>query len=125
MNDIMEALYTFWNQFGIPAYSDDMVPDDAKLPYIRYSVVRPSAMSASILTAYNFHEKRLMGNVERIDIAGKIAEAIPEKGVKIPMGDGSFIALYRNTDFQNLYKDPEDFNVVGIRTSVEVHFYSM
>lgn len=125
MSGMMKALYAFWNQFGIPAYAEDMVPEDAKLPYIRYSVVRPSAMDVGILTAHNYHEKRLMGNVERVEMAGKIADAIPEKGVKIQMDDGGFITLYRNSDFQTLYQDPEDFNVIGVRTSVEVHFYSM
>ena len=125
MIDIMEALLAFWNQFGVPAYAEDMVPDDAKLPYIRYSVVRPSAMDVCILTAYNYHEKRLMGNVERVEMAGKIADAIPEKGVKIHMYDGGFITLYRISDFQALYRAPEDFNVIGVRTSVEVRFFSM
>mgnify|MGYP006923379776 FL=1 len=125
MIDIMEALLAFWNQFGVPAYAEDMVPDGAKLPYIRYSVAKAPAMDATIMTAYNYHNARLMGNVERARLAEQIAEAIPEKGVKLPMDNGGFLVLYRNRDFQTPYKGSEDLNVIGVRTSVEVRFYSM
>lgn len=125
MMDIMDALYTFWSQFGIPAYAEDVVPEGARLPYIRYSAVKGPAMDTSLITAYNYHSEKLMGNVERLELAKTIAEAIPEKGVKLPLDHGGFIVLYRNSDFQTLYQDPEDLDVIGVRTSVEVHFYSM
>lgn len=125
MSEIMAALYAFWSQFGIPAYAEDMVPDTATLPYIRYTVVKSPAMGTTLLTAFNYHSKRLMGNVERAEMADQIAAAIPERGVKIPLENGGFLVMYRNSDFQTPYQDPEDLDVIGVRTSVEVHFYSM
>lgn len=125
MTDIMDALYAFWSQFGIPAYAEDMVPDTATVPYIRYTVSKSPALDVSYLTAFSYHSRRLMGNVERAEMAGRIADAIPRKGVRIPLEHGGFLMLYRNTDFQTLYQDPEDLDVIGIRTSVEVHFYAM
>ena len=125
MNDIMAALYAFWNQFGIPAYAEDMVPENATVPYIRYTVSKAPAMDVSYLTAFNYHSRRLMGNVERAEMSDRIAKAIPQGGVRIPLDKGGFLMLYRNTDFQTPYQDPEDLDVIGIRTSVEVHFYAM
>ena len=125
MTDIMAALYAFWSQFGIPAYAEDMVPDTATVPYIRYTVSKSPAMDVSYLTAYNYHSRRLMGNVERAEMSDRIAKAIPQGGVRIPLDNGGFLMLYRNTDFQTPYQDPEDLDVIGIRTSVEVHFYAM
>lgn len=125
MSEIMEALYAFWSQFGIPAYAEDMVPDNAKLPYIRYSVVKAPLTSASVATAYNYHNARLMGNVERAAIADQIAKAIPQGGIKVRLSGGGYLILYRGSDFQTPYKDPEDPNVIGIRTSVEVYFYTL
>lgn len=125
MKDVMAALYAFWSQFGIPAYAEDVVPDGATVPYIRYTVSKAPAMQTAFLTAFNYHSKKLMGNVERAEMAGLIADAIPEKGVKLPLDGGGYLALYRNSDFQTLYQDPEDLDVIGVRTSVEVHFYSM
>ncbi|MBQ6127094.1 hypothetical protein IJI69_00390 [Candidatus Saccharibacteria bacterium] len=47
------AIYSFWNSFGIPAYEENTVPDDAELPYITYQLVTDSfdmevPMAASI-----------------------------------------------------------------------------
>ena len=125
MKEIMAALYAFWSQFGIPAYAEDMVPSTADLPYIRYTVTKAAAMEASVLTAFNYHSNRLMGNVERAEIASRIADAIPQGGAKIPLESGGFLILHRGSDFQTLYQDPDDLDVIGVRTSVEVYFYAM
>lgn len=124
MIDIMEALQVFWSQFGIPAYAEDMVPDDAELPFIRYSVAKAPVAQASFMTAYNYHNARLMGNVERARLAEQIAEAIPEGGTKLPLKNGGYIILRRGTDFQNTYQDPDARDVIGIRTSVEGYFFT-
>lgn len=125
MRDVMDALYEFWSQFGVPAYAEDMVPDNATVPYIRYTVPKGPAFDVSYLTAFNYHSRRLMGNVERAEMSDRIAKAIPQGGVRIPLDNGGFLMLFRNSDFQTLYQDPEDLDVIGIRTSVEVHFYAM
>jgi len=33
------AIFQFFNSFGIPAYMDSSVPDDAEFPYITYNLV--------------------------------------------------------------------------------------
>lgn len=33
-----EALYQFFKSFGIPAYAENLVPDDAVFPYLTYSL---------------------------------------------------------------------------------------
>lgn len=33
-----KGLYEFWNEFQIPAYPENAVPDDAQMPYITYEV---------------------------------------------------------------------------------------
>lgn len=37
MMDKWQALDAFWGSFGIPAYDETDVPDDAVMPYITYS----------------------------------------------------------------------------------------
>lgn len=125
MNEIAKALYAFWSKFGIPAYASDAVPPNAQLPYIRYDVASAPLMEGNILTAYNYHSEKLMGNVERMEMAGRIADAIPEGGTRIPVDGGGFLCLYRNSPFQSTYQDPEDPDVIGVRTAVEVRYYTM
>lgn len=34
----MQTLHAFWSSFGLKAYDENSVPDDAKLPYLTYEV---------------------------------------------------------------------------------------
>ena len=36
--DKYQAINEFWNRFGVMAYDENTVPDDAELPYITYGV---------------------------------------------------------------------------------------
>lgn len=36
--DKSQAIHTFWSQFGLPAYDENTVPDEAEMPYITYDV---------------------------------------------------------------------------------------
>ena len=123
MTELAAALYDFWSGFGIPAYLQDNVPDDAVLPYITYELVRGDAMSATVLVAHNWHQKAAGGNAARHEVMDAIARAIPSQGRVVSVGSGS-IALYRNdANFQTDVADEEDPSVIGGRTSYEVHFY--
>lgn len=125
MNEIMSALYSFWSQFGVPAYAEDMVPPTAEVPYIRYTVPRSQLMDSSVMVAYNYHKAKLMGNVERAELSSRIAEAIPQGGAKIPVEGLGFLIFHRGSDFQTLYQDPDDRDIIGVRTNVEVDFYTL
>ena len=123
MTELAAALYDFWSGFGIPAYLQDNVPDDAVLPYITYELVRGDAMGATVLVAHNWHQKAAGGNAARHEVMDAIARAIPSQGRRVPVGSG-FVMLYRNdATFQTDVADEEDPSVIGGRTSYEVHFY--
>lgn len=125
MTELMAAFYAFWSQFGVPAYAEDMVPPEATPPYIRYTVTRAPLMDTAVMTAFNYHRAALMGNVERARLAGLIADAIPQGGVKILVEGRGYLIFRRGSDFQTLYQDPDDRDIIGIRTSVEVDFYTL
>lgn len=46
-----EAIHNFWSRFGIPAYEQNSVPQDAELPYIAYSFSTGSFGDAVELSA--------------------------------------------------------------------------
>lgn len=123
MSDILAALHAFWAQFGVPAYLDDQVPADAQYPYITYSAVAGGAFTASVLTAFAWYKGGTAVNTQRREIADKIASAIPNQGAKIALADG-LLVLDRGSDFQMTYQDPEDEDVIAVRTSVEVRYYT-
>lgn len=126
MTDIMAALYMFWSQFGVPAYLRDCVPDDAVLPYITYEAAKSNSLNSSIITAFNWHNREPAGNKDRSELADKIANAILVSGVRLNLENGGFVVIQRNpVDFQTTYQDPSDTDVIAIRTSCEIYYYTM
>lgn len=49
--DKAQVVHNFWSSFGIPAYDENTVPDDATFPYITYSVSTGSLDDFVLLTA--------------------------------------------------------------------------
>ena len=45
-----QAIYHFWSGFGIPAYDQFTIPDDAKYPYITYDTYTGALGDRLILT---------------------------------------------------------------------------
>lgn len=81
----IEAYNDFWQQFGVPAYDEFSVPDEAKLPYITYELSTDTfdnqvTVSANIWTrntswkqAYDILdrvEKRILGGGSNIPYDG-------------------------------------------------------
>lgn len=124
MTGVNRALCQFWGSFGIPAYLQDSVPSNAKLPYVTFEAVDGAALSHMVLTAFNWHKRTPRVNTERDAFLDLVAAAIPEGGRRIDLPDGGFLMLYRNSaGFQQYYRDPADRNVVAGRTSYEITYY--
>lgn len=49
--DKFQAIHSFWSRFGILAYDESSVPDDAQFPYLTYSVMIDSLDYPVTLTA--------------------------------------------------------------------------
>lgn len=128
MSEVLQALYEFWSQFGIPAYLSDQVSEKATYPYITYTAETAGLCNGTVLTAFNWHTS----NEERREMLDKIAKAIPVGGVVRNVGDG-YIHIFRNpAGFQSIYASGNDQDaneqkkvVVCGRTSIEVYFYNI
>lgn len=127
MTGLQKALYQFWASFGLPAWSQDTVPEDAALPYITFEVASGDAMGSTLLTGTVWLRDEDDGasvNARRAQVLDLIAAAVPPAGRKLDTEDGGFIMLYRNSgNFQRNLQDAEDRRVVGGRTTLEAHFY--
>ena len=51
MTTLMEKLHEFWSSFGLPAYAENSIPDDAVLPYITYYVTEPDWQDSALAYA--------------------------------------------------------------------------
>ena len=81
----MTALQGFFGSFGLKAYPEDSVPNDAKLPYITYTAVEPEWRTSAMLQARVWTRSTSFAPMNGIvsEILSRVGE-----GVMIPAGSG-------------------------------------
>ena len=100
------AIYQFWNSFGLTAYEENTVPDNATFPYITYQLVTDSFGREAPVTASLWYrsESWTAINAKTEEISQKIS-----RGGKIIACDGGTIWLKRGQPFaQNMGDESDD-----------------
>ena len=100
------AIYQFWNSFGLTAYEENSVPDDAAFPYITYQLVTDRFDREIPLTASLWYrgESWTAINAKTEEISQEIS-----RGGKIISCDGGAIWLKRGQPFaQNMGDESDD-----------------
>ena len=99
------AIYQFWNSFGLTAYDENSVPDDADFPYITYQLVTDSFDREIQLTASLWYRSESWAaiNAKTEEISQKIS-----RGGKIISCDGGAIWLKRGQPFAQSMGDEND-----------------
>lgn len=99
------AIYQFWNSFGLTAYEENTVPDDAVFPYITYQLVTDSFDREVPVTASLWYrsESWTAINAKTEEISQKIS-----RGGKIIACDGGAIWLKRGQPFAQSMGDESD-----------------
>ena len=99
------AIYQFWNGFGLTAYEENTVPDDATFPYITYQLVTDNFDREIPLTASLWYrsESWTAINAKAEEISQKIS-----RGGKIIACDGGVIWLKRGQPFAHNMGDESD-----------------
>ena len=69
MTNVATALYGFWSGFGIPAYVENTVPEDAQMPYITYRLAQPDWREPMSMYARVWYR-----STSFVDIAAKVDE---------------------------------------------------
>ena len=99
------AIYQFWNSFGLTAYEENTVPDDAVFPYITYQLVTDSFDREIPLSASLWYRSESWTdiNAKTEEISQKIS-----RGGKIIPCDGGAIWLKRGQPFAQNMGDESD-----------------
>jgi hypothetical protein len=115
-----QAIQYFWESFGLTAYDENTVPDDAKLPYITYSVETDSigntVMSNTSLWYRSYSWKEISEKAE--EIAQAIVRMYPPS-IKI---DGGRLYITKGTPFSQRMKDESDDAVRRILLNINYEF---
>lgn len=115
----MQAYNNFWNGFGIPAYDENTVPDDAILPYITYSASedefgRPVSLRASIW----YRSKSWNDITLKLD---EISNHITRGGVMVSYDNGA-MWIRKGSPFAQRMNDSEDDSIRRIFMNIEVEY---
>lgn len=92
------ALKTFFSGVGLPAYTDDSVPEDVSLPYIAYSLNVPGWTRKASIPVRVWD--RTTSNTGLIRTADQITAAIGPAGKNIPLDDGGYLVIWQTDDDQ-------------------------
>lgn len=100
-----QAIHRFWSGFGLPAYDQLTVPQDARMPYITYSVAEDSLDRPVSMTASIWYRSQSWEAVEKKSY--EIASAITPGGYVMRLDDGH-AWIYRGSPFAQRMSDTDD-----------------
>lgn len=117
--DKAQALYQFWSSFGLPAYDENTVPDDATLPYITYNTATDSVGNIVPLTGSVWYRGMSWAEVEAK--AGQVASRIGY-GYAIYKLDNGYMWITKGMPFAARVVDGSDSMIRRIYINILAEF---
>lgn len=120
MTNTATALYEFWSSFGIPAYVEYHVPDDAEMPYITYELTEPNWKEQAAVRARVWYR-----DFSFVSISAKLDEIKAKigDGFTMPVGDG-MIALFTDDPFIQFQPYEDETGVKVAYLSLILHSFT-
>lgn len=115
-----QALNYFWSSFGLPAYDENTVPDDAVLPYITYNTVTDSLDNVIPLTGSVWYKGMSWADVEAK--SAEIARHIGEYGHNVIRIDGGYVYITKGSPFAQRVVDGSDEQMRRIYINITAEF---
>lgn len=116
--DKAQAVHEFWSGFGLVAYDENSVPDNAQMPYITYSVVTDSLEYIALLTASLWYRETTWKNIS--NKADEVSASLKD-GVVVGLDKG-YVYLYRGTPFAQRMGDENDDMIKRIYFNVNAEY---
>lgn len=115
----MQALQAFWEEFNIPVYDEDTVPDNAEFPYITYEATSDFFNSEVAQTANIYYRSTSWAAVTQKE--QEIAEKITRGGI-FRHFDGGALWIKRATPWAQRMGDQYDDMIRRIVLNYTVEF---
>lgn len=118
--DKAQAIQNFWSSFGLTAYDENTVPDDAQMPYITYNVPIGSLGDMVVLNARLWYHSTSWREITRK--ADDIARYIGENGHAVLPVDNGYLWLVQGSPFSQRMADDTDAMIRSIYLNVTGEF---
>ena len=117
--DKWKAQQTYWGSFGLTAYDENTVPDNADMPYITYQAVSGSLDGVHSVSASLWYR----GN-SWLPISQKQTEMSKVMNRQIEIDGGYMKVRKPDTNEAQRMEDPNDSQVRRMLLNVEIEFLS-
>lgn len=113
-----QALYTFFSGFGLPAYNENKIPDNAQLPYITFRQIEPEWNQKATFYAIVYYRQK-DSNLASLTKADEIVRAVGT-GVRLPI-DGGCVVLWPETPLIQPMERDDDISAAYINLSINAY----
>lgn len=103
--DKWQGLHSFWSNFGLPAYDEASVPDNATMPYITYSAAVDDWDSVVPLTADLWYSSTSWEGISKK--ADEINGLLKDGGARIKT-NGGYLWVTRGSPFAQRINEGTD-----------------
>lgn len=115
-----QAIQQFWQGFGLPAYDENTVPDDAVFPYITYPVQTDSIGTTLFLTASLWYKSYSWKEIS--EKAEQIAQAIVRLSPPAIEIDGGRLYITKGKPFAQRMREESNDAIRRITLNVNFEF---
>lgn len=115
----VQTLHNFWNGFGLTAYDENTVPDNAKLPYITYEASSDFFGNSMIRSASLWYRSPSWAAITEKE--QQIADFIGRGGRMMNCDEGAFW-IKRGTPWAQRMSEPSDDMIRRIVLNYEIEF---
>lgn len=117
-----QAIHNLWSSYGLTAYDEQSVPDDAVMPYITYGVSTGALEDVILLHGSLWYYSP---SWEQITLkAHQIAQDIGQRGHKIIKLDNGRLFLTQGSPFTQRMSDPGDAMIRRIYININAEFFT-
>jgi hypothetical protein len=114
-----QTLHAFWSGFGLKAYDETSVPDNAELPYITYEVAVDEFGANVAQTASLWYRSSSWGEITEKE--QEISDYIT-RGGRVLGFDGGAIWLCKGSPWAQRMNDPSDEMIRRIVLNTQIEF---
>lgn len=115
----LQALHAFWSGFGLKAYDENSVPDDAQLPYLTYEASSDNFNDPIAQTANLWYRSSGWGEITEKE--QQISDFITRGGRMINY-DGGAIWLQKGSPWAQRLDDPSDDMIRRLILNISIEY---
>ena len=120
--DKFQAIHNFWSSFEWPAYDETIVPEDAGMPRITYSVSTDSLGNPVMIPASLWDRSTSWENISKK--ADEISQAIESKSPPAIKVDNGRVYITKGSPYAQRMAEPSDTMIRRIYLNVNAEFFT-